>query len=110
MSPNSASNPLLNKLPLSPAERLRLYRQGLRVRRRSYQTFQITITGERIKGLLKRGYISPNEVDDMGAVEQAMNLFVWDELEKLGKRIRETATKSVTLDLRSRPDKIPSSV
>jgi hypothetical protein len=55
MSPNSASNPLL---PLSPAERLRLYRRGLRVRRRSYQTCQITISGERIKGLVKRGYIS----------------------------------------------------
>jgi hypothetical protein len=59
---------------------------------------------------VKRGYISPTEVDDVRAIEQAMNLFVWDELEKLGKRIRETATKSVTLDLRSRPDKIPSSV
>ena len=98
MSPNSTSGALGNNLPLSPAERLRLYRQGLRVRRRSCQTCQITITGERIKGLVKRGYISPNEVDDMGAVEQAMNLFVWDELEKLGKRIGETATKSVALD------------
>ena len=29
-----------------------------------------------------------------------MNLFVWDELEKLGKRVRETATKPVTLDPR----------
>ena len=78
MSPNSASNPLHNKLPLSPAERLRLYRRGLRVRRRSYQTCQITISGERIKGLVKRGYISPNEVDDVRAIGQAMNLFVWD--------------------------------
>jgi hypothetical protein len=34
---------------------------------------------------VKRGYISPNEVDDMGAVEQAMNLFVWDELREAGK-------------------------
>lgn len=92
MSPNSASNSLRNKLPLPPAERLRLYRRGLRVRRRSCQ---ITMTGERIKGLVRRGYISPNEVDDMRAIEQAMNLFVWDELEKLGKRIREPATKSV---------------
>jgi hypothetical protein len=48
---------------------------------------------------VKRGYISPNEVDDVRAVEQAMNLFVWDELEKLGKRVRETATKPVALVL-----------
>jgi hypothetical protein len=27
---------------------------------------------------VKRGYISPNEVDDVRAIGQAMNLFVWD--------------------------------
>jgi len=55
-------------MPLSPAERLRLYRRGLRVRRRS---FPITIINEKIQGLVKRGYLGPSERDDLGAIEQA---------------------------------------
>ena len=83
MSPNSASNPLRNKLPLSPAERLLLYRQGLRVRRRS---LPITITDEQIEGLVKRGYLGPSERDDWNATEQAISLFVWDTLRQVGSR------------------------
>jgi len=45
----------------------------------------IRITDKRIRGLVKLGYLGPNELKDMRAIEQAMNLFVWDELEKLDR-------------------------
>ncbi len=80
MSPNFASIPPRTKLPLSPAERLRRYRRGLRLRRRSYQ---IKVTHERINELVKRGYLGPNERDDWGAVDQAINLCFWDALRQL---------------------------
>jgi hypothetical protein len=83
MSPNSASNPLHNKLPLSPAERLRLYRRGLRV---GMQLIPITITDEKIEGLVKRGYLGPSERDDLSAIEQALTLFVSDALRKVRSR------------------------
>ena len=76
MSPNSASNPLHNKLPLSPAERLRLYhKQRFPVPRLS---LKIRVSDEKINRLVKRGYLGPNEVDDAQAIRQALSLFVWD--------------------------------
>ena len=79
MSQNSSVGFLHNKLPLSPAERSRLYRRGLRPR---MQSLPITISDERIRALVKQGYLGLNELNDMRAVEQAMNLFVWNELEE----------------------------
>jgi hypothetical protein len=88
MSPNSASNPLHNKLPLSPAERLRLYHKRFPVPRLS---LKIRVSDEKINRLVKRGYLGPNEVDDAQAIRQALSLFLWDAL--LGAP-RQTASKA----------------
>jgi hypothetical protein len=35
-----------------------------------------------VRGLVQRGYLAPNEVDEDQAVEEAMTLFVWDIIER----------------------------
>jgi len=49
------------------------------------RSIPITMTDEKIKWLVQRGYLGPQELDDVRAIEQAMNLFVWDALEKLDR-------------------------
>jgi hypothetical protein len=61
----------------------------------------LTISDGRIRALMKRGYLDPNELDDMRAFEQEMNLFIWDELEKLvatspPKRTPAEGTRSIS--------------
>jgi hypothetical protein len=88
--PNSASDNSRTAFPLSPAERSRLYRRRFRVRRG-----RATIRGSRVKirvsddnlnGLVKRGYLGPNELDDVQATKEALSLFLWDKLQKSPKR------------------------
>ena len=62
--------------PHSPAEREQRYRQVLR-ELRDPKFYQIRITGM----LLKRGYLWPNERDDLNA-RQAVILFISDTLRK----------------------------
>jgi hypothetical protein len=47
---------------------------------------QIKISDERLNGLVQRGYLGPNEFDDMQAVNEALSLFLWDKLQKSPKR------------------------
>ena len=79
MAPNSASGNLDTKPPRSPAERLRLYREGIRHRPRRV-CFEIKMNDARIEALVKRGYLKPSERDDTSAITQAINLFIWDLL------------------------------
>jgi hypothetical protein len=80
---NSASSNSRTTFPLSLAERSRLYRRRFPVPRRF---IQIKISDERLNGLVQRGYLGPNEFDDMQAVNEALSLFLWDKLQKSPKR------------------------
>jgi hypothetical protein len=57
---------------------------------------QIRITGM----LLKRGYLWPNERDDLTALRQAVILFIWDTLRKTPKPNRKAEDKEI---VRTRP-------
>jgi hypothetical protein len=81
--PNSASGNSGTTFPLSPAERSRLYRRRFRGPR---ELVKIRISDEKINGLVKRGYLGQNELDDPQAIKQALSLFLWDTLRKLPKR------------------------
>jgi hypothetical protein len=85
---NSASGNSNVSLPLSRAERLRQYR-------RRYpgpgRRLKVRLSDKRINGLVKRGYLGPNELDNERAISQALRLFLWDAL--IGDR-RQTATKA----------------
>lgn len=70
----------LAKRPLSPVQRSRLYRQRLRQATRSVS---IGVSDKWVDGLLQRGYLGENEIDDERAIEQALNLFVWSVREDL---------------------------
>jgi hypothetical protein len=41
---------------------------------------KVWISDEKINRLVKRGYLAPNELDDTGAIKEALSLFVWDAL------------------------------
>jgi hypothetical protein len=86
--PNSASGNSGTRLPLWRAERLRLYRRRFPGRRRR---LKVRLGDKRINGLVKRGYLGPNELDNERAIRQALSLFLWDAL--LGDR-RQTASKT----------------
>jgi len=73
---------LRSNMPLSPAERAQRYRQGLRELSRPRRRLPIKITDQIIKGLVKRGYLGPQECEDSTAIWQAVSLFIWDELGK----------------------------
>jgi hypothetical protein len=75
--PNSASGNSGIAFPLSPAERSRLYRRRFPVPRLSRKVW---ISDEKINGLVKRGYLGPNELDDAQAIKEALSLFVGDAL------------------------------
>jgi hypothetical protein len=68
--------------PLSPAEREQRYRRVLRESRRPRRYYDIEITGTMVKGILKRGYLGPDECDDLNALRQAVILFISDTLGK----------------------------
>jgi hypothetical protein len=85
MLQNSGSVTTRTKPPRSPAEREQRYLQVLR-ELRDPKFYQIRITGM----LLKRGYLWPNERDDLTALRQAVILFIWDTIRKIPKPKRKT--------------------
>jgi hypothetical protein len=64
-------------LPLSRAERLRQYHRRFPGPGRR---LNVRLTDKRINGLVKRGYLGPNELDNERAISQALRLFLWDTL------------------------------
>jgi len=50
--------------------------------------------------LLKRGYLWPNERDDLNALRQAVILFIWDTIRKTPKPNRKAEDKEI---VRTRP-------
>ena len=85
MLQNSGSVTTRINPPLSPAEREQRYRQALRELRDPRPTLQIGITEDMVRGLLKRGYLGPDECDDLNALQQAVILFIWDTIRKTPK-------------------------
>jgi hypothetical protein len=79
------------------AQREQRYRQALRALRELRDpralrelrdprpTLQIGITEDMVRGLLKRGYLGPDECDDLKALRQAVTLFIWDTIRKTPK-------------------------
>lgn len=45
--------------------------------------------------LLKRGYLWPNERDDLNALRQAVILFIWDTIRKTPKPNRKAEDKEI---------------
>ena len=84
MLQNSGSVTTRINPPLSPAERAQRYQRGLR-ELRDPKSYPIPITEEFVRGLLKQGYLWPNERDDLDAIHQAMSLFLWDSFRSLSK-------------------------
>jgi hypothetical protein len=91
MLQNSGSVTTRINPPLSPAERAQRYRV-LREFRDS-RFYDIRITGKMVRGLLKRGYLWPNECDDLNALRQAVILFMSDTLGKTPKPTERPKTK-----------------
>ena len=85
MLQNSGSVTTRINPPLSPAEREQRYQQVLR-ELRDPKFYQIRITGM----LLKRGYLWPNERDDLTALRQAVILFIWDTIRKTPRGLAPT--------------------
>jgi hypothetical protein len=75
MLQNSGSVTTRINPPLSPAEREQRYRQALQQLRNPRPTLQIGITEDMVRGLLKRGYLGPDECDDLNALRQAVTVF-----------------------------------
>jgi len=101
--PNPASGNPRTTLPLSPAERSRLY---LRRFGRQRGTHRIRIRDEYVNGLVKRGYLGQTEVDDIQAVKQAVSLFLWDSLPKLSKEeLRRLRRRQAAIRDHARRDK-----
>jgi hypothetical protein len=48
-----------------------------------------------VRGLLKRGYLWPDERDDLNALRQAVTLFISDTLGKTPKPKRKTEDKEI---------------
>jgi hypothetical protein len=91
MLQNSGSVTTRTNPPLSPAEREQRYQQL-----RDPKFYQMRITGM----LLKRGYLWPNERDDLNALRQALILFISDTLRKTPKPNRKAEDKEI---VRTRP-------
>jgi hypothetical protein len=90
MLQNSGSVTTRINPPLSPAEREQRYRRVLRDSRRPRRYYDIEITGTMVKGLLRRGYLGPDECLDLNALRQAVTLFISDTLGKTPKPKRKT--------------------
>ena len=99
MLQNSGSVTTRINPPLSPAERAERYRRGLR-ELRDPKSYPIPITEEFVRGLLKQGYLWPNERDDLTALRQAVILFIWDMIRKTPKPNRKAEDKEI---VRTRP-------
>ena len=96
MLQNSESVTTRTNPPLSPPERDQRYRQALRELRGPRRRYQIRITEKMVRGLLKRGYLGPDERDDLNAIRQALALFISDTLRKKSKPKRKTKEKERT--------------
>jgi hypothetical protein len=86
--PNCTSRNSNVSLRLSRAERLRQYRRRFPGPGRR---LEVRLSDKRINGLVKRGYLGPNELDNERAISQALRLFLWDTL--IGDR-HQTETKT----------------
>jgi hypothetical protein len=71
--------PIRDVRPLSPDERSERYRQGLRC---TTQSASIVVSDRIVMGLVRRGYLGASEIDDTGAVREALSLFFWDEIDR----------------------------
>ena len=79
--PNSTLGNSSITLPLSPAERSRLYSRIIRRNRRP-RSCRIRVKGWQVKSLVKRGYLGTNEIGDSRAIREAVNLFLWHTIQK----------------------------
>jgi hypothetical protein len=70
----SGSATIHTNMLLSKAERARRYRQGLRELRGPTFLRRIRMTDKTVRGLIKRGYLGPEERDNLTAIQQAMSL------------------------------------
>jgi hypothetical protein len=93
MLQNSGSVTTRINPPLSPAEREQRYQKVLR-ELRDPKFYQIRITGM----LLKRGYLWPNERNDLNALRQAVIVFISDTLRKTPKPNRKAEDKEHSAD------------
>jgi hypothetical protein len=101
MLQNSGSVTTRINPPLSPAEREQRYRRVLRELRESGRPrryYDIEITGTMVKGLLKRGYLGPDECLDLNALRQAVTLFISDTLGKTPKPKRPNGPGASVID------------
>jgi hypothetical protein len=87
MPQNSISITMRTK-PLSRAELEHRYRQGLRKLRGPTFLRRIRMTDKTVRGLINRGYLGPEERDNLTAIQQAMSLFLWDDLREQAKTKR----------------------
>jgi hypothetical protein len=85
MPQNSGSATIRTNMPLSRAERAHRYRQWLRKLRGPIFRRRIRVTDKSIKGLVKRGYLWPEERENSTAIRQAVSLFLRDALRKQRK-------------------------
>jgi hypothetical protein len=98
MLQNSGSVTTRINPPRSPADRAQRYREVLR-EFRDPRFYDIRITGKMVRGLLKRGYLWPNECDDLNALRQALILFISDTLGKTPKPNRKAEDGLAPTDL-----------
>jgi hypothetical protein len=85
MPQNSGSVTIPTNTPLSRAELTHRYRQGLRELRGPIFQRRIRVTNKIIRGLMKRGYLGPEQRENPIAVRHAVNLLVWEALRKRRK-------------------------
>jgi hypothetical protein len=83
---NRSQEPSLNTA-LSRAELEHRYRKGLRKLRGPTFLRRIRMTDKTVRGLIKRGYLGPEERDNLTAIQQAMSLFLWDDLREQPEQI-----------------------
>jgi hypothetical protein len=79
---------------------LACYRQLLRKLRRPILRRRTRVTNKTIRGLVKHGYLGPEDRENSTAVRQALNLFLWDELREQPKPKR-AVTRGI--ERRARP-------
>ena len=58
------------------------------------QSLEIMVSDENINGLVKRGYLDLDEIDDAQAIREALSLFLWDALLGAPRQIASEAAKS----------------
>jgi hypothetical protein len=85
----SGSAMMHTNMPLSKAERAHRYRQGLRKLGSPVFRRWIRVTHKTIRGLVKCGYLRPEDRENLTAIHQAVSLFLWDELRAKPKRTKK---------------------